>query len=108
MTPDLPPSENTGNLLLYQTEDGATRVEVRFQDEMVWLNQAQLADLFQTTKQNISLHIKNIFDENELQPEATVKEYLTVQTEGKRQVQRAIEYYNLDIIREKSTVRGKI
>ena len=57
-----------------------------------------MVDLFQTTKQNISLHIKNIFDEKELQPEATVKEYLTVQTEGKREVQRSIEYYNLDVI----------
>jgi len=91
-------TEKTGDLLFYQTEDGLTRVEVRFEGETVWLNQAQMVELFQTTKQNISLHIKNIFDENELQPEATVKDYLTVQTEGKREVQRAIEHYNLDMI----------
>lgn len=98
MTGSLPVIQNTGELLFYQTEDGLTRVDVRFEGETVWLNQAQMVNLFQTTKQNISLHIKNIFDEKELQPEATVKEYLTVQTEGKREVQRAIEHYNLDVI----------
>ncbi len=97
MTDNLP-TQNTGNLLLYQTEDGQTRVEVRFEGGTLWLSQAQMVELFQTTKQNISLHINNIFEENELQPEATVKEYLTVQTEGKREVKRAIEHYNLDVI----------
>lgn len=90
--------QNTGDLLFYQTEDGLTRVEVRLQQDTVWLSQTQMAELFQTTKQNISLHINNIFTEHELQPEATVKEYLTVQTEGKRAVRRLIEHYNLDII----------
>jgi len=86
------------DLILYQTEDGKTRIEVRLQDETVWLSQKLMAELFQTTKQNISLHIQNIFDEGELMPEATVKEYLTVQTEGPRQVKRPVDFYNLDMI----------
>ena len=98
MTDNLPTTQNTGDLIFYQTEDGQTRVEVRFEGDTVWLSQAQMVELFQTTKQNISLHINNIFEENELQPEGTVKEYLTVQTEGKREVKRSIEHYNLDVI----------
>jgi len=89
---------NEGDILLYQTEDGATRLEVRFVDESVWLSQAQMAELFQTTKQNVSLHIRNLFDEGELRREATVKESLTVRQEGKRSVQRQVELYNLDVI----------
>lgn len=84
--------------LLYVAEDGQTRIDVRLQDDTVWLNQLQLADLFQTTKQNISLHIKNVFKEGELEPGATVKDYLTVQTEGRRTVSRAVAHYNLDMI----------
>jgi hypothetical protein len=98
MSGNLPTIRETGELLFYQTEDGQTRIQVRFEDETVWLSQAQMVELFQTTKQNISLHIKNIFEEGELSPRATVKEYLTVQTEGNREVQRTIEYYNLDVI----------
>ena len=98
MTNNFPITQNTGDLLFYQTDDGQVRVEVRFEGDTVWLSQAQMAELFQTTKQNISLHINNIFEENELQPETTVKEYLTVQTEGKREVKRSIEHYNLDVI----------
>lgn len=98
MTNNLPAIQNTGDLLFYQTEDGLTRIEVQIVDDNVWLTQAQMVELFQTTKQNISLHIKNIFDENELQQQSTVKEYLTVQLEGKREVQRITEYYNLDMI----------
>jgi len=85
-------------ILLYQTEDGQTRIEVRLENETVWLTQAQMVELFQTTKQNISLHIKNIYEEAELQEVRTVKEYLTVQTEGKRSIQRPLTYYNLDVI----------
>ncbi|OGW28365.1 MAG: hypothetical protein A2X59_10330 [Nitrospirae bacterium GWC2_42_7] len=92
------PVSERGELILYQTEDGKTRIEVRLQDETVWLSQKLMAELFQTTKQNISLHIQNIFDEGELMPEATVKEYLTVQTEGLRQVNRPVDSYNLDMI----------
>ncbi len=90
----LPQSE----IILYQTEDGRTRVAVRFAEQTLWLSLNQLAELFQSTKQNISLHIQNIFREGELAPAATVKEYLTVQTEGKRQISRRIEHYNLPLI----------
>ncbi len=89
---------NKSEILLYQTEDGQTKIEVRLEDETVWLSQVQMAELFQTTKQNISLHIKNVFDEGELQESSTVKDYLTVQTEGKREVQRSLMIYNLDVI----------
>ena len=94
------PSQNnpTGEILLYQTQDGSTRIDVRLEDETVWLSQAQMAELFQSTKQNISLHIKNVFDEGELLPTATVKESLTVQKEGERVVSRSVTYYNLDVI----------
>ncbi|HDR51233.1 MAG TPA: hypothetical protein ENN90_06375, partial [Mariniphaga anaerophila] len=85
-------------ILLYQTEDGQTKIDVRLEDETVWLSQVQMAELFQTTKQNISLHLKNIFDEGELQEISTVKDYLTVQFEGKREVQRNLKIYNLDVI----------
>ena len=98
MTEKLSTDRNTGNLLFYQTEDGQTRIQVRVEQETVWLNQSQMTELFQTSKQNISLHIKNVFEEGELLPESTVKEYLTVQSEGKRQVRRSIDYYNLDVI----------
>lgn len=67
-----------GEILLYQTEDGKTRLEVKFQGETVWLSQAQMTELFQTTKQNVSLHIQNIYDERELERTGTVKESLTV------------------------------
>lgn len=87
-----------GELLLYQSEDGLSRVEVRLEDETVWLSQNQMAELFQTTKQNISLHIQNVFEEGELPKETTVKESLTVQQEGNRSVQRRLEFYNLDVI----------
>ncbi len=84
--------------LIYQTEDGRIKIDVRFEDESVWLTQQMMADLFQTSKQNISHHIKSIFEERELSSEATVKKFLTVQQEGVRQVQRQLEYYNLDMI----------
>lgn len=91
-------AENSSEILIYQAPDGLTQVDVRVEDETVWLNQSQLAELFQTTKQNISLHINNIYDEGELTQEATVKDYLTVQTEGNRDVNREIKHYNLDVI----------
>ena len=85
-------------LILYQTEDNRTRIEVRLENETVWLSLNQMAELFQTTKQNVSLHIQNIYAEGELRREATVKEYLTVQKEGSREVSRSLEHYNLDVI----------
>lgn len=88
----------TSQFLIYQAEDGRTKIDVRFEDESVWLTQQMMVELFQSSKQNISHHIKRIYAEGELRPEATVKKYLTVQTEGTRQVKRQIEYYNLDMI----------
>ncbi|MBI5214743.1 MAG: virulence RhuM family protein [Ignavibacteriae bacterium] len=90
--------ENTSQILIYQSPNGITKVEVRMEEETVWLTQSQLAELFQTTKQNISLHIQNIFEEKELLAEATVRDYLTVQKEGNREVKRKMQYFNLDVI----------
>jgi len=84
--------------LVYQAQDGAIKLDVRFEDETVWLTQQMMAELFQTSKQNISLHVQKIFEEGELVPEATVKKYLTVQKEGNRSVKRELDYYNLDMI----------
>lgn len=91
-------ADHPTEFLLYVAEDGQTRIDVRVQEESVWLNQLQLAELFQTTKQNISLHIKNVFKEGELEAAATVKDYLTVQTEGRRAVTRGVAHYNLDMV----------
>ena len=85
-------------IVIYQTDDGNTQIDVRLENETVWLSQTQMVDLFQTTKQNVSLHVNNVFKEGELEEEATVKEYLTVQKEGKRNVGRVVKYYNLDVI----------
>ncbi len=90
--------DNNSEILLYLTDDGQTKIDVRLEEETVWLSQAQMVELFQTTKQNISLHIKNIYEEGELDEISTVKDYLTVQTEGKRKVQRNITIYNLDVV----------
>ncbi|HSN23989.1 MAG TPA: virulence RhuM family protein, partial [Methylomicrobium sp.] len=90
--------QTASQVLIYQTEDGRTKVEVRLQDETVWLTQQHIAELFQSSKQNVSHHIKSIFDEGELVPEATVKKYLTVRIEGGREVERSLDYYNFDMI----------
>ena len=89
---------DNSEIIIYQTDDGQTKIDVRMEEETVWLSQAQMAELFQTTKQNVSLHINNAFAEGELDPLTTVKEYLTVQNEGERSVSRNIKYYNLDVI----------
>lgn len=83
---------------IYQSNDGQTQIEVAFEEDTVWLSQQQLAELFGQTKQNISLHIANVFKERELEKQATVKDYLTVQTEGGRKVNRKISFYSLDVI----------
>jgi hypothetical protein len=88
----------TGEIILCQTEDGQAHIECRFADENVWLTQALIADLFQTTPQNITLHLRAIYQEGELLEQATCKDYLQVQTEGGRRVQRRLRYYNLDAI----------
>jgi hypothetical protein len=92
------PAGPGGEFILYQTEDGRTRLEVRFKNETVWLSLNQMADLFQRDKSVISRHIKNVFGEKELLPAATVAKSATVQTEGGKQVTREIEFYNLDVI----------
>jgi len=94
----VPEPVTRSQILFYQSENGTSRIEVRLEEGTVWLTQALIAELYQITKQNVSLHIRNILAEGEHSQTATVKEYLTVQTEGIRSVQRSIEYYNLDMI----------
>ena len=89
--------ENRGEVILYQP-DNEVKLEVRLEDETVWLTQAQMVILFDSSKQNISLHISNVFKEGELMQDATVKESLTVQIEGQRAVKRKMLWYNLDVI----------
>ena len=81
--------------LIYQAEDGVIKIEVRFEDESVWLSQPLMADLFDTSQQNVSLHLQNIYDGGELQPGATHKEILSVRLEGARDVQRRVSFYKL-------------
>ena len=92
------PPQGPGELVIYQTGDGVTRLQVRLAGESAWLSLNQLADLFQRDKSVISKHIKNIFAEGELDPARTVAKFATVQKEGKREISRAIEYYNLDTV----------
>lgn len=90
--------KNNNNLIIYQDDNGLIKVNVRFADEDVWLTQGQLAEIYDTTQQNIALHIKNIYADKELADEATHKKYLLVRQEGYRNVQRNIDHYNLDMI----------
>lgn len=88
-------ANNASEIILYQTDDGTSKIEVRLVNETVWLSQAQMVELFQTTKQNISLHIRNIFEEDELHEISVVKDYLTTATDGKNY---KTKHYNLDVI----------
>jgi hypothetical protein len=90
--------EARGQFIVYEAEDGHIKIDVRLAQESVWLTQQVIAELFQTTVPNISMHIRNIFEEGELIPEATVQKFLTVRREGNRDVQRNLDYYNLDMI----------
>lgn len=90
--------ENKSQILIYQTENGETKLDVRFHEETVWLSQKMMAQLFQTTVPNINMHLKNIFDEGELEENRTIQEFLIVQQEGNRDVQRKQIFYNLDAI----------
>ena len=94
MSDEAPKSE----IILYNTEDGKTRLDVKIQGETAWLSLNQMAELFQRDKSVISKHIRNLFEEGELRAEATVAKFATAQQEGGRQVSRDIEYYNLDVI----------
>ena len=91
-------NSNQGEIVIYQTDEGDTKIDVRFVDDSVWLTQAQLMELFQTSKTNISEYIKNIYDEAELDENSTVRKFRTVQIEGERTVSRNLTYYNLDMI----------
>lgn len=86
------------SMILYQTEDGRTRIECRFENETIWLTQALIAELFQVTPQNVTLHLKAIYEEGELSEEVTCKDYLQVRSEGGRQVQRTLRHYSLPAI----------
>jgi len=89
---------STGDLILYQTEDGLTEVNLRAIDGTVWLTQAELAELFDSSPQNITLHIKSIYEDGELDSASTCKDFLQVRKEGERQVERSLKHYNLDMI----------
>lgn len=95
MTDQTPPNSN---LILYETEDGQTRIECRLEDETLWLTQAQLAELFDTSVPNINLHLKSIYGDRELDEQATIKPYLTVRLEGSREVRRAVLHYSLPAV----------
>ena len=88
----------SGQILIYQTEEGQTRLEVRLEGETLWLSQKGMAELYQTSLPNINIHIQNIYNEGELDPKATIKDSLIVQKEGTRSVQRLQKFYNLDMI----------
>lgn len=101
--------EQKGEILIYRSKQGNTKIDVRLENESLWLTQQKMADLFQTTKQNISLHLINIYKEGELEENSTVKDFLTVQKEGRRNINRLIAWYNLDAVisvgyRVKSTI----
>jgi hypothetical protein len=90
--------ENKSQIIIYKTESGETKLDVRFQDETVWLTQKLMAELFQTTVPNINMHLKSIFKEEELKENSTIKDFLIVQKEGSRKVKRKQIFYNLDAI----------
>ena len=89
---------HNSNIIMYTTEDGLTKIETTFDEDTVWLSLDQMAELFQRDKSTISRHIKKIYEEGELQRDSTVANFATVQMEGERQVERYIDYYNLDVI----------
>lgn len=90
--------QKQGEILIYRTPKGNTKIDVRLQNETIWLNQKQIAELFQTTVPNVNMHIKNILEEGELEKNSTIQDFLIVQQEGKRKVKRTVEHYNLDMV----------
>ena len=90
--------DNHGEMIIYQTEDGLTKIDVNMQDETVWLTQQQMADLFQTSRTNVVEHIKHIYDEGELDENSTCRKFRQVRKEGNREVTREMPFYNLDMI----------
>ena len=95
---NLVPDENQGDIVIYQTEDGDTKIDVRFVDETVWLTQQQMAELFQSSRTNIVEHIQHIYEEGELDEASTCRKFRQVRQEGSRMVERELPYYNLDMI----------
>lgn len=93
-----PNDDNQGEIVIYQSENGDTKIDVRFVDETVWLTQQQMAELFQSSRTNIVEHIGHIYEEGELDEESTCRKFRQVRMEGSRQVTREISYYNLDMI----------
>src|SRR3990172_2036784 len=92
------PAPSGSEFLLYQTEDGRTRIQCRLENDTLWLTQAQIAELFQTTPQNVTLHLKAVFAEGELADVATCKDYLQVRSEGGREVTRKLRHYRMEAI----------
>lgn len=91
-------NDNSVNIIIYQTEDGLTKIDVKIENETVWLSQQQMAELFSTSRTNIIEHINNIYSEEELDKNSTCQNFLQVQKEGNRNVTREIPFYNLDMI----------
>ena len=91
-------TENTGDIIIYQTEDGLTKINVKLDNETVWLSQQQLAELYQTSRTNVVEHIKHIYEEGELLSNSTCRNFRQVRMEGNREVSRDIPFYNLDLI----------
>ena len=89
---------NTGKILIYQNEKGDTKIDVYFEEDTIWMTQRSMAELYQVTPQNITTHIKHIYEDGELEQGATCKSYLQVQMEGSRQIRRDTKFYNLDMI----------
>lgn len=90
--------KGSSQIVIYQTEDGKTKLDVLLENETVWLTQKMMAELFQTTVPNVNMHLNNIFEEDELSSDSTIKEFLIVQNEGSRKVERLHKFYNLDVI----------
>ena len=90
--------DEQGNIIIYQSEDGVVRLDVRLEDKTVWLTQQQMADLFGSSRTNVVEHIKHIYEDEELNEEATCRKFRQVRQEGNREVTREIPYYNLDMI----------
>ncbi|MGA7750111.1 MAG: RhuM family protein [Gallionella sp.] len=91
-------TNTNGEIVIYQAADGRTQIDVRFEQDSVWLTQRQMSEVFDTTPENILMHLKNIFQDAELDENATAKDFLAVQTEGKRRVERNLKHYNLDAV----------
>ena len=96
-----------GEIVIYQTEDGLTNIEVKIEDETVWLSQQQMADLFQTSRTNVVEHIKHIYEEGELDENSTCRNFRQVRKEGNRDVSREMPFYNLDMLADSFWIQKK-